>query len=171
MAPVPALKILLVEDEPSILFAVRDVLESASHSIVATATAEEALHQMLAQPFDLLLTDIDLPGMSGLELCRHARRNSSSLDVVLMTTNARHESCSAAVKQGACGYLIKPFDLEELLVQVADVAEQRSLKQGAARAAALLAAESAGLVHGHAESPRGCFMNLAAVAAGSSVQS
>lgn len=145
-----ALKVLLVEDEPSILSTLRDLLSIAGHQVVATVRAEDAQDALRAEPFDLLLTDIELRGMSGLELLRHARLNAPWMDVVLMTANAPLEDMISALKQGASDLLLKPFDLGDLLVRIAHITERRQLRRGPADAGAGLVAQEC-LVSDHAD--------------------
>lgn len=122
------LSILLVEDEPPIRLSVGASLREAGHQIKMAADAEEAMAALGSHEFDLMVSDIHMPKGSGLELFRHVCVHAPSTDVVLMTAYGAVEDAVAALKQGARDYLLKPFDLDELILRIARIAEQRALK-------------------------------------------
>jgi len=107
-------RILLVDDDVSLQGALMDVLRDAGHSVVASPNGREALKVFLLDDFDLVLTDIQMPEMNGLQLLAAIRRVKPA-PVVLMT--AFSELCEAqeAIDLGAAGFLAKPFRREELL--------------------------------------------------------
>lgn len=85
--------------------------------------------QVTDQELDLVISDVHLPGAGGLQLFRHVRASSPGTDVILMTSHGGVADAIAALKEGARDYLLKPFDIEELLLRVVRIVEQRQLRQ------------------------------------------
>ncbi|MEQ8330856.1 MAG: sigma-54 dependent transcriptional regulator [Longimicrobiales bacterium] len=108
------LKVLLVEDELAVRTSVAETLEEAGHQVTAVASAEAALSGLAAAAPDLVLSDIRLDGMSGLELLRVLRRRVPSVDVVLMTAYDDMPTVAEAMKEGAADFLVKPLQLQRL---------------------------------------------------------
>ncbi|MFO0577679.1 MAG: sigma-54 dependent transcriptional regulator [Polyangia bacterium] len=142
MSEETTLSILLVDDEPAIRLSVGDALREAGHHVKIAADGSEALAALAAQPFDLMITDIHLPKATGLELFRHVCTNMPTTDVILITAYGAIEDAVNALKHGAKDYLLKPFDIEELVVRVARIAEQRLIKKQLSVARSELAAQA-----------------------------
>lgn len=102
-------RILVVEDDASISQLVHHVLKKMAIEIVAVTSAEDALVQLESSTWDLLLADIGLPGMSGLDLTEHARRAHPSLPIVVMTANVHGGVDREAHSRGASAFMAKPF--------------------------------------------------------------
>lgn len=117
-------RILLIEDDASASAAFEKVLRIAGYEVLAVPRAEEGLTEAARQSFDLALTDLKLPGMSGLEFIRRLRASQPALPIVLMTAHGTTETAIQATKLGACEYLMKPFEVEELLRLVASLTRQ-----------------------------------------------
>jgi DNA-binding NtrC family response regulator len=115
--------ILVVEDEPTIREVVCDIL-SASHECRAVRTAEEGLELLAASAFDVLITDVKLPGMDGDEFMRRAREVDLSLPVIVISGGYGYDG-ARYTDEGAFGYLLKPFRAEELESIVARAVEHR----------------------------------------------
>jgi DNA-binding NtrC family response regulator len=142
MSEETTLSILLVDDEPAIRLSVGDALREAGHHVKIASDGAEALAALTSQPFDLMITDIHLPKANGLELFRHVCANMPATDVILITAYGAIEDAVNALKHGAKDYLLKPFDIEELTVRVARIAEQRLLKRQLSVARSELAAQA-----------------------------
>jgi DNA-binding NtrC family response regulator len=125
----PSLQIAILDDEPKMGKILSRILQREGHDVVSFTAPEEALEAMKARPPDLLLTDLKMPGMSGLDVMRRARESAPDLDVIMMTAFATVETAVEAMKQGALDYLIKPFPNEELVMVVARAAETRGLRE------------------------------------------
>jgi two-component system response regulator AtoC len=107
--------LLLVEDKDSFRRLLSQALEGTVWKVRAVADPQEALRALEAQPFHVLVTDLRLPGMSGLELIRRARRLHPKLRVVLMSAFGEPKDIVEAMRLGADDFLPKPFDLEAFL--------------------------------------------------------
>ncbi|MBP1772359.1 MAG: two component, sigma54 specific, transcriptional regulator, Fis family [Holophagaceae bacterium] len=107
--------LLLVEDKDSFRRLLTQALEGSVWSVRAVADPQEALRALEAGPFQVLVTDLRLPGMSGLELIRRARRLHPGLRVVLMSAFGEPKDIVEAMRLGADDFLPKPFDLDALL--------------------------------------------------------
>jgi CheY-like chemotaxis protein len=114
-----ACRVLLVEDCPDLAENIAQILELEGHVVVSAMTAEGALEVLKSNYFDGLLTDLRLPGKSGLDLIRTIRRDDATLPVVLMTAFADRIQRDQAQLEGTLEVLSKPVDLRRLLVLVA----------------------------------------------------
>ena len=119
-----SLDILLVEDEPTLLQILGDVLEDAGHRVVRQARGDEARTLARADVFDLLVSDIRLPGLDGAALARHFLTEAPGTQVILMTAFAEIEQAVEMLKSGVRDYLTKPFDEEELVRRVAEIDQE-----------------------------------------------
>ncbi|HEY2837806.1 MAG TPA: sigma-54 dependent transcriptional regulator [Pirellulales bacterium] len=106
-------QILIVDDEESICWALRRLFEEEGHRVAIASSAEEAFEQVGRQAPDLVMLDIRLPGMDGLEALGRLKRLSASTPVVIMTAFGSLATAVTALSQGAFEYLIKPFDLDQ----------------------------------------------------------
>jgi CheY-like chemotaxis protein len=119
---VGSLGILVVDDEPTILSSCRRALERAGHQVQAVDTPGAALDLCREQSFDVIVTDILMPEMSGLELIDRLRATAPTIRIVVMTGYGSREVASDALRQGASGLLLKPFTPAELREVVAGAA-------------------------------------------------
>ncbi len=107
-------RLLLVDDDPVVLQVTRRRLEKAGHHVVSCSSGSEALATLALESFDVMLSDVQMPGMTGLKLLRAVREHDLDLPVVLMTGNPDVASAAAAVEYGAFRYLLKPVPFDEL---------------------------------------------------------
>jgi DNA-binding NtrC family response regulator len=119
-------RILVVEDEEKLRRVVELQLQTAGFDVDKAGTAEEGLR--LADRADLVLTDLRLPGMDGLELLGLLRRQNSQVPVIVMTAYGTVESAVEAMKAGAVDFLMKPFSLDHLMAVVNKAIEVRVLR-------------------------------------------
>jgi two-component system, OmpR family, KDP operon response regulator KdpE len=110
-------RILVVDDEPQLRRALRSTLSTLGFVVADAATGEAALEKIRVERFDLVLLDINMPGLSGLETCR-AMRTRSAVSILMLTVRDRTEDKIEALEAGADGYVIKPFDINELLARI-----------------------------------------------------
>jgi len=110
-------RILVVDDETAVLDAVRGALESAGYRVQVARDGESALRLARLEPPDLIILDILLPGISGLEVCRIIRQESG-IPILMLTALGDETDKVAGLEQGADDYLTKPFGARELLARV-----------------------------------------------------
>ena len=110
-----AQRILVVDDEAPLLMTLVANLELEGFDVTEAHSAERALELAGAQPFDVVLSDIRMPGMSGVDLCRELHRRHPELPVILMTAFAADGMLRDAVDEGALMVIPKPFAIEHLL--------------------------------------------------------
>jgi len=121
-------KLLVVEDEPNMLRVLELQLSAAGYQVEKATSAEQALSSLERGAPELVLTDLKLPGMDGLELLVRIRRVDSSLPVIIMTAFGTVETAVQAMKAGASDYLLKPFSLDDLMLTIEKVLELRLLR-------------------------------------------
>jgi two-component system, OmpR family, KDP operon response regulator KdpE len=109
--------ILVVDDEPQIRRVLRSTLSFRGYTISEAKTGEEALELVRKLKPDLVLLDVNLPGMSGIETCREIRR-SSDAPIIMLTVRSAERDKVVALDAGADDYVTKPFGIEELLARV-----------------------------------------------------
>jgi CheY-like chemotaxis protein len=112
--------ILVVEDDDANLLLTQTVLEQAGHRVLAAGTAEQAREMLSVEHADLVLTDIELPGASGLDLARELTEDPRTRDVpvVALTAHAMPEMRQKVLDAGCRDYLVKPIDIIELIRRV-----------------------------------------------------
>jgi two-component system response regulator PilR (NtrC family) len=107
-------KILVSDDELSMRQFLEILLKKEGHQVVCAGDGQEAWVRFQAEPFDLVISDIKMPKMDGLELLQKVKQQRPSLAVIMVTAYASPEDAIAAMKAGAYDYLTKPFKLEEI---------------------------------------------------------
>jgi two-component system KDP operon response regulator KdpE len=114
---VSAANILVVDDEPQIRRVLRSTLSTQGYVITDAKTGEEALELLRKERPDLVLLDMNMPGMGGIETCREIRRALDAPIIMLTVRNAERDKV-AALDAGADDYVVKPFGIEELLARI-----------------------------------------------------
>src|SRR5205085_2510436 len=112
-----AANILVVDDEPQIRRVLRSTLSTQGYVIMEAKTGEEALEWMRKERPDLVLLDINMPGMGGIEACREIRR-ASDMPIIMLTVRNAEKDKVRALDAGADDYVVKPFGIEELLARI-----------------------------------------------------
>jgi two-component system response regulator AtoC len=138
------LDILLVDDEPDFRMLVGDALRDAGHRVTLAANGAEGLAAISANVFDVMICDIRLPKVDGLTLFRRVRQESPGTDVILITAHAAVSDAVSALKEGAYDYLTKPFDVDEIILQMERIGVQRALKRELEQARAELSQRRSG---------------------------
>jgi PAS domain S-box-containing protein len=128
MNAVPLARILVVDDEAANLRALRDTLHDQGYDSEGYTNGEDALKALREKQFDLLLTDLMMPGMDGVELLAAALKIDSHLVGILMTGQGTIETAGAAMQAGALDYILKPFKMNALLPVVARAVNMRRLR-------------------------------------------
>ena len=114
----PAAAVLVVEDEPHMQFLLSENLKLEGYSVRATAEAENGLAELERRSFDLLIVDVMLPRMSGLEFCREVRARGLRIPIIMLTARAEETDRILGLDLGADDYVTKPFSVRELLARV-----------------------------------------------------
>jgi DNA-binding NtrC family response regulator len=107
-------RLLVLDDEQRMVDIIAMVLRREGYEVATCTDGELALEMLAQEPFDLLITDLRMPGPDGLEVLRRTRAASPGLPVILMTAHASVSTAIAAMKEGAVDYVEKPFDNDEL---------------------------------------------------------
>ncbi len=111
-------KILIVEDEPDMVLGLRDNFELEGYAVIVARDGEEGLKKALAEKPDLVVLDLMLPKMSGLDVCRNLRKSSFDAPVLMLTARGQEIDKIIGLEVGADDYITKPFSLNELLARV-----------------------------------------------------
>ena len=124
-------KILLIDDEPRVLSLLSTLLKSDGHESTVMLDGAQVLPLLQSEKFDLVITDLRLKTINGIELLRSIRANMPDLPVILLTAFATVETAIDAMKLGAFDYITKPFKVDELLNAVHGALDfGRSVKEG-----------------------------------------
>ena len=124
----PTARILVVDDEPYVRDLVCRWLKSADRICTPAASAEAAWDYLANNEVHLIVSDINMPGRSGMELLADVRKTYPDIAVLMMTGNDQTKTAIEALTHGAWGYLVKPVEREELTFQVAGTLERRQLR-------------------------------------------
>ncbi|MCZ6695569.1 MAG: sigma-54 dependent transcriptional regulator [Acidobacteria bacterium] len=122
-------RVLIVDDEKGMRDFLSIMFKKEGYSVSAADSVEAASKRVARGEADLIVTDISMPGRSGMELLRHVRSTSPDTPVIMITAYASTESAVEALKLGACDYITKPFDVEEMKIIVRKALEKRHLVQ------------------------------------------
>jgi nitrogen regulation protein NR(I) len=120
-------KILLVEDDANIATGLQKVLRAQGYSVTALVRGDEGLDRALSEEFGVVITDLKLPGLDGLELVKQLHKEKPKVPVILITAHGSTETAIEATKWGAFDYVPKPFEVEELLDLVAKALQSSRL--------------------------------------------
>ncbi len=108
-------RILLIEDDPAIVMTLRRLLVEEGYQVRVETRGDSGLERARTEPFEVVLTDMKLPGLNGLDLVRELHRTKPLLPILLMTAHGTTDTAIEATKSGAYDYLLKPFEMPELL--------------------------------------------------------
>lgn len=123
-----SLQVLVVDDEPAIRQVVAALLRKAGYLVDQAADGETAMERLSKGDVDIVLSDIKMPGLSGIDLLRQARAANIDTAFIMMTAFASVDTAIEAIKAGAADYMIKPLNNEELLHRLAKVGDLRGLR-------------------------------------------
>jgi DNA-binding response OmpR family regulator len=119
------MEILIIEDNRTLANNVRRYLELEHYAASVCFNGAEGLARALAHEHDCLILDLDLPGMHGLEICRRLRAAGSRSPVLILTASGAKRDVVQGLDAGADDYLVKPFDMEELVARVRSLLRRR----------------------------------------------
>lgn len=120
-------KILIVDDDPQMRKSLANLIRREGHAIAEAAGGEEAKDLIAHDQFDLIITDLVMGAMSGLDLLRHVKEYYSDMEVIIISGAATIESAVQAMKAKAFDFITKPFQADEILLRVRNALEKRRL--------------------------------------------
>ncbi|HTK81372.1 MAG TPA: sigma-54 dependent transcriptional regulator [Bacteroidota bacterium] len=120
-------RILVVDDEQIIRESISFVLKKEGYAVVEAANGKEAYDKLCTDAFDLVLTDLEMPEMKGIELLDHAVHMNSEAIVIIITAYGSLETAITALRKGASDYILKPIEFDELLVKVRRLLDNRKV--------------------------------------------
>lgn len=119
------LRVLVVDDEVSLRELLSEVLTDDGYDVATAGTAEEALRLFSEDPFPLVISDIRMPGMNGIDLLKKIKAEKEDTQVVIITSHASLDTAVTALREGAYDYLIKPFEDLDVISAVVDRAMEK----------------------------------------------
>ncbi len=119
-------RLLVVDDEANLRAGLRDLLSLMGYQVEEAASGYEALELLESQHYDLMVLDIRMPGMDGIEVMHRARQMHPDLSIIVLTAHASLESAIAAVKTDAVDYMLKPFNIDDLATTISQALEERA---------------------------------------------
>jgi two-component system KDP operon response regulator KdpE len=122
-------RILVVDDEPQIRRVLRTTLSAQGYEVFDAKTGEDALLAIRDQRFDLILLDMNMPGMGGLAACREIR-STSDIAIIMLTVRSSEQDKVTALDAGADDYVTKPFGVPELLARIRAALRRLPVSQG-----------------------------------------
>ncbi|MGR3174815.1 MAG: response regulator [Candidatus Scalindua sp.] len=108
------IRILVVDDEPEICHLIERILKREGYQVDVSFSGMEALQMIRSLNYHLLLTDLDMPGVDGLELTRKAKKQNPEIRVIMVTGNTTADLDIRSLRHRIDGYIKKPFDISEL---------------------------------------------------------
>jgi len=118
-------KILVIDDEESICHLLENILSDQGYIVTTARSGSEALKKIAKEPFDIVITDIRIPDVTGMQILEEVKKSHSQTMVIIMTAFASVETAQEAIRMGAYDYITKPFEKEEL-----DFAVKRAMEAG-----------------------------------------
>ena len=115
--------ILIVDDEPGLALTLQDILHTFGHEVEIANDGWNAIERVKARPFDIVLMDIRMPGINGVEAFAEIKKIRPEIAVMMMTAYSVEELISEALENGAYGVLYKPFDVRRVLKFIEDRGE------------------------------------------------
>lgn len=126
-------KVLIVDDEPAMCEMIAKYLKIREYEFETCTSPAKALEQVRQNSFDVVLTDVNMPGMSGIELCQQAAVSRPDIPFIVMTAFGSLETAVAAIRAGAFDFVTKPIEMDLLLISLERAIEHRRLNEQIAR--------------------------------------
>lgn len=124
-----AFRILIVDDNREIRTILEEYLKEEGYVADGAGDAEKALARHAEAPYDLIITDLNMPGMTGIELIKEIAKTGGTTEFIIITGYASLDTAIEAVKAGAYDYLVKPFRIEELKVVIKNARDKITLQK------------------------------------------
>lgn len=120
-------QILVIDDEAIIREGLRRVLEAEGHTVISSPSGFHGLERLSQNSFDLIITDLKMPGMSGLDVLKQVRILHPNIPIIMITGYSTVETAVEAMKNGAVDYIAKPFTPEDICIKVRNAIEQKTV--------------------------------------------
>src|SRR6201993_2884957 len=120
-------KILVVEDEPNMVAGLRDNFEFEGYEVITARNGVEGLQRALDESPDLVVLDVMMPRMSGLEVCKQLRAKRGSIPIIMLTARGQEVDKVVGLELGADDYVTKPFSIRELLARAKAVLRRANI--------------------------------------------
>jgi DNA-binding NtrC family response regulator len=121
-------RLLFVDDDRAMCEAMSSELQDHGLEVVWRTAADQALELLAREDFDVAITDLNMPGMNGVELCRRLAENRRDVPVIVITAFGSLETAIATIRAGAFDFITKPFDIDDIVVAVERATRDRSLR-------------------------------------------
>jgi len=128
------IRILVVDDEPDFLKLIQRRLGKRNVDVGVAASGQEALQILEKISVDVVILDVRMPGLSGLETLKEIRKRHQEIEVIMLTGHGSMQSGIEGISHGAYDYILKPFSIEDLLERIRDAHEHAVLKRNDRRA-------------------------------------
>ena len=133
MNPVEDCKVLLVDDEVEFLETLVKRMKKRDLDVEGLNSSREALQRMDREPCDVLVLDVKMPGMDGIETLREIKKRHPLVEVIMLTGHADVEVAIQGMELGAFDYLMKPMDIDDLLYKIQDAFKKKSIQEARIR--------------------------------------
>ena len=120
-------RLLLVDDEEDFDFALAERLRFRKYDTRAATSGEAALSEIEKERPDIVVLDLKMPGMGGMEVLKEIKTRDPSIDVIMLTGSVDSEIGEIALRAGATYHIVKPMDIEDLMKKLQDIEKQRGL--------------------------------------------
>lgn len=124
------LRVLVVDDEPDFLETVVKRLQRRGIHAAGVDTGKQALQLLEDEAYDVVVLDVLMPGMDGIETLKHLKKRKPFVEVIILTGHASVESGIQGMQHGAFDYVMKPADLEELIDKIRQAFERKKIHEG-----------------------------------------
>ena len=124
-----ALKVLLVDDEIEFVETLLKRLKKRGLDVTTAGNGEEALSRLELNPADVVVLDVKMPGMDGIDVLREIKSRCPLVEVIMLTGHANVEVAIQGMELGAFDYLMKPMDIDELLYKIQDAHQKKSIQE------------------------------------------
>jgi len=126
---VEAFSVLLVDDEEEFLETLVKRLTKRKLDVTGVTSALDAIRVLKEKPVDIVVLDVKMPGMDGMEALRQIKSTSPDVEVIMLTGHANMEAAMQGMELGAFDYLMKPMDIDELLYKLQDAYKKKTLRE------------------------------------------
>lgn len=123
-----SIKVLLVDDEERFVTSNATLMKKLGFAVLTALSGDEAMQILEVNDVDVAVVDVKMPGMDGIALLKVIKNRFPLVEVVMLTGNATFESAVSGLKMGASDYLMKPADLDELVLKIREANEKRKIQ-------------------------------------------